>query len=82
MDLTNNPLYCGSCDTNCDFYTQICQASECVCKTGFSPCATYGDKCLDAESCPPGPAPQETGAPAPQVHAQPLCLIQIQSFVP
>ncbi len=55
MDLESNILYCGSCDNTCDFFTQICSAGECVCKTPrFNACLTKGGRCLDAASCPPG----------------------------
>lgn len=67
VDLSTNPLYCGTCQTNCDFFTQICQAGACTCKQGFSPCPTRGGRCLDAESCPPGPSPASSTSPTPQV---------------
>ncbi len=56
VNLLDNLLYCGSCSNSCDSFSQVCSNAMCVCKAGLSPCATYGGRCLDADSCPKGPS--------------------------
>jgi hypothetical protein len=62
VDVSNNTLYCGSCDVTCDSFTQICVSGTCTCDTGrgFYPCETKGFRCLDTESCPPGSVTYQT----------------------